>query len=288
MNSLEISYIGSACGKNKYESRSKTMLLLLCRQYKDIYKNAMFTCGAFTTLDPDCKTYDSQLKKIYSEYKKTVKSPDDFKKLEKDITERLSSENKEIKEEDLKHASRFLENSFKKDCGTNNESNVISKMQYKKGNNKMYYYYSDNGWYIKGFHDATHNDTVIEIKTRMRPQNVRKNEYDLYQLFGYLLAMNKTKGKIVQKCNDIIYDSEIETDNEYGVIDISLDEWKEKFNTFKKELNDFFLEINNYKDKLFNITNVINFKNYPIASFDENGMPHNVNPKYEKIVMTLS
>ncbi len=288
MNSLEISYIGSACGKNKYESRSKTMLLLLCRQYKDIYKNAMFKYGAFTTLDPECKTYDSQLKKIYSEYKKTVKSPDDFKKLEKDITERLSAENKEIKEEDLKHASRFLENSFKKDCGTNNESNVISKMHYKKGNNKMYYYYSDNGWYIKGFHDATHNDTVIEIKTRMRPQNVRKNEYDLYQLFGYLLAMNKTKGKIVQKCNDIIYDSEIETDNEYGVIDISLDEWKEKFNTFKKELNDFFLEINNYKDKLFNITDVISSKNYPIASFDENGMPHNVNPKYEKIVMTLS
>ena len=288
MNSLEISYIGSACGKNKYESRSKTMLLLLCRQYKDIYKNAMYKCGAFTTLDPECKTYDSQLKKIYSEYKKTVQSPNDFKQLEKDITERLSSENKEIKEEDLKHASRFLENSFKKDCGTNNERNVISKMQYKKGNNKMYYYYSDNGWYIKGFHDATDNDIVIEIKTRMRPQNVRKNEYDLYQLFGYLLAMNKTKGKIVQKCNNIIYDSEIETDNEYGVIDISLDEWKEKFNTFKKELNDFFLEINNYKDKLLNIIDVINFKNYPIASFDENGMPHNVNPKYEKIVMTLS
>ncbi len=288
MNSLEISYIGSACGKNKYESRSKTMLLLLCRQYKDIYKNAMYKCGAFTTLDPECKTYDSQLKKIYSEYKKTVQSPNDFKQLEKDITERLSSENKEIKEEDLKHASRFLENSFKKDCGTNNERNVISKMQYKKGNNKMYYYYSDNGWYIKGLHDATDNDIVIEIKTRMRPQNVRKNEYDLYQLFGYLLAMNKTKGKIVQKCNNIIYDSEIETDNEYGVIDISLDEWKEKFNTFKKELNDFFLEINNYKDKLLNIIDVINFKNYPIASFDENGMPHNVNPKYEKIVMTLS
>jgi len=288
MNSLEISYIGSACGKNKYEPKSKTTLLLLCRQYKDIYKNAMFKCGAFTTLDPDCKTYDSQLKKIYSEYKKTVKSPGDFKRLEKDITKRLSSENKEIKEEDLKHASRFLENSFKKDCGTNNESNVISKMQYKKGNNKMYYYYSDNGWYIKGFHDATDNDMVIEIKTRMRPQNVRKNEYDLYQLFGYLLAMNKTKGKIVQKCNSIIYDSEIETDNEYGVIDISLHEWKEKFNTFKKELNNFFLEINNYKDKLFDTSIVIPSSLYPIASFDENGMPHNVNPKYEKIVMTLS
>jgi hypothetical protein len=98
MNSLEISYIGSACGKNKYEPKSKTMLLLLCRQYKDIYKNVLYKCGAFTTLDPECKTYDSQLKKIYSEYKKTVESPDDFKQLEKDITERLSSENKEIKE----------------------------------------------------------------------------------------------------------------------------------------------------------------------------------------------
>ena len=161
-------------------------------------------------------------------------------------------------------------------------------MNYKKGNNKMYYYYSDNGWYIKGLHDATDNDVVIEIKTRMRLQNVRKNDYDLYQLFGYLLAMNKTKGKIVQKYNDNIYDSEIETNNEYGLIDILDDHWKEKFNSFKKELNNFFLEINNYKHKLFDTSIVIPSNLYPIASFDEKGIPHNVNPKYEKIVTTLS
>ena len=91
MNSLEISYIGSACGKNKYEPKYKTMLLLLCRQYKDIYKNALYKCGAFATLDSEYKTYDPQPKKIYSEYKKTVENPDDFKQLEKDITERLDS-----------------------------------------------------------------------------------------------------------------------------------------------------------------------------------------------------
>ena len=65
-------------------------------------------------------------------------------------------------------------------------------MNYVKGNNEMYKY-EENGWSIRGLHDATHGEIVIEVKTRMRAQNVKKNEYDLYQLFGYLLAMNKTK-----------------------------------------------------------------------------------------------
>ena len=287
MNSLEISFIGSACGKNKYEPRSKVMLLLLCREYKDVYKKLLFENGSLVLLDPNKKVYDAEIKRIYSEYKKDIKNPEDFENVENEIKKRLKTENKDIKKEDLDQASTFIENSLKKDCGTNNEISVINKMNYTKGNNRMYYY-SENEWTIRGLHDAMIGNIVIEIKTRMKPQNVRKNEYDLYQLFGYLLAMSKTVGKIVQKYNSCIYDSDIETDSEYGIIDITLNPWKDKFETFKKELNDFFFEIRTYSDKLFDVKSVIRDNERPIASINADGVPCNINPKYEKIVKTLT
>ncbi len=286
MNSLEISYIGAACGKNKYEPRDKILLLLLCREYKDIYKNIFFENGTFVLIKQDEKTYDKELKKIYSEYKKDISNPDEFNKVKEEIKDKLKSENKDLSDKDLKHAADFLDNSLKKDCGTNNEQKIIKKMKYQKGNNRMYYY-SENNWTIKGFHDATDNDVVIEIKTRMRQNNVRKNEYDLYQLFGYMLSMGKTKGKIVQKFNKSIYDSDTESDKEYGVVDISIPKWKEKFETFKEELNEFFEEIKEYKNKTFDTESVIRNEEKPIACFDIDGLPHNVNPKFEKIVNTL-
>jgi hypothetical protein len=287
MNSIEISYLGSACGKNRYEPKEKMMLLLLCREYKNYYKDIFFNCGAFQLLDPAKKTYDTELKRIYSKMKKEIGSPGDFKKTEEEITKKLKVENKDITEEDIAYASKFLESSFKKDCGINNEQSIITQKEYKKGNNRMYYY-SENNWTIKGFHDASHGDIVIEIKTRMREQNVRKNEYDLYQLFGYLLAMNKTKGKIVQKFSNRIYDSDIETQKEYGLIDVTIDPWKTKFKVFKEELNGFFSALAYYNETTFNITTVINMGDLPIAVFDIDGIPHNVNPSYEKIVKALT
>ncbi len=287
MNSIEISYLGSACGKNRYEPKEKIMLLLLCREYKNYYKDIFFNCGAFQLLDPAKKTYDTELKRIYSKMKKEIGSPGDFKKTEEEITKKLKAENKDITEEDIAYASKFLESSFKKDCGINNEQSIITQKEYKKGNNRMYYY-SENNWTIKGFHDASHGEVVIEIKTRMREQNVRKNEYDLYQLFGYLLAMNKTKGKIVQKFSNRIYDSDIETQKEYGLIDITIDPWKTKFKVFKGELNGFFSALAYYNETTFNITTVINMSDLPIAVFDIDGIPHNVNPTYEKIVKALT
>tara|TARA_B100000035_G_C21031820_1_gene568902 strand:- start:1434 stop:2177 length:744 start_codon:yes stop_codon:yes gene_type:complete len=247
----------------------------------------MFENGIFSAIGPSEKTYDKKLKRIYSGYKRQISCPGDFTKLQTDIKKQLKDENQGIKEEDLKHASEFLENSMKKDCGINNENKVISKMRYKKGNNRMYFY-SENDWTIKGLHDATSEDIVIEIKTRMKPQNVRKNEYDLYQLFGYLLAMSKTKGKIVQKYNCDIYDSDIETENEFGIIDITEPVWIKRFEIFKTELNNFFVELRAYTEKIFDPTIIIKSNECPIAIFDVDGIPHNINPKYEKIVNALT
>ena len=289
MNSIEISNIGAACGKNRYEPKDKIILLLLCRQFKSLYKQNLFEKGAFKLLDMNQKTYDTELKAIYNSLKSDINHPNDFTRIENEVTKKLKSENKQIKEEDLSHATQFLESTFKKDCGINNEKSIIKQMNYVKGNNEMYTY-EENGWSIRGLHDATHGEIVIEVKTRMRAQNVKKNEYDLYQLFGYLLAMNKTKGKIVQKYNKTIYDSDIETEIEYGLVDIQSDKWKEKFNVFKNDLNNFFDDVRHYNESsnIFDITKVINQRDFPIAVFDIDGIPHNINPKYEKIVKALT
>ena len=88
--------------------------------------------------------------------------------------------------------------------------------------------------------DAIQNDVLIEIKTRTRQQNVRKNEYDLYQLICYLMATGLTKGKIVQVFNKIKYDSDVETDNEYGIIDLNEDKWIKISGSIIFNLIDYF------------------------------------------------
>jgi hypothetical protein len=285
MNCLEISSIGSACGKNPFEPRYKTMLLLLCRRFPYEFKQRF---KELKLIEPkEDKTYDIEIKQKYKEIKKTIKNPDDFERNKKLIIDEIKSK-PDCKDSDVKHAEEFLNSSMKKDCGTNNEPTVIQNKKYKKGNNKMYTYSQDD-WIIKGYNDATDSDIVIEIKTRMSQRNVRKNEYDLYQLFGYLLAMGKTKGQIVQYFNNIIYNSGEENQKEYGIINITIEPYKSKFSQFKKELNDFFIELRHYisnTDK-FDMT-VVFPKIERIALYDEDGQMYNVNPKYERIIQTFT
>jgi hypothetical protein len=288
MNVIEISNIAAACGKNPYEDRQKIMLLLLCRKYKEIYKKEMKKIGIIEYISHDIKTFDTEIKEMYSEHKRNVKNPKEFKQIEKIITDKIKLK-KEITKKDLDYAKIFIESSLKKDCGTNSEKTVIKKQLYTKGNNCMFSFVNNEyNWTIRGFHDATDNDIVIEIKTRMKQQNVRRNEYDLYQLFGYLLAMNKTRGKIVQYFNDIVYDSDIPTFTEFGIIDITVEPCKSKFEEFIKELNLFFQELNTYSDThLINIEDIIKKNEWPIALYDTTDTPHNISPAYEKIINSI-
>jgi hypothetical protein len=288
MNVLEISNIAAACGKNPYEDKYKIMLLILCRKYKEIYKREFKKLGVIQVISGDVKTFDTELKEMYSEHKKTVNNPKDFKEIEKTITDKIKLK-KEITKTDLDYVKMFIDSSLKKDCGTNSERHVIKKQKYTKGNNTMFSYTNKEfNWTIRGFHDATDNENVIEIKTRMKLQNVRRNEYDLYQLFGYLLSMNKTTGKIVQYFNETVYDSDIPNFNEFGIIDITVDPCKHKFDTFMNELNLFFQELNVYSDTLLmDIKSVIKDTEWPIALYDPDEVPHNVNPVYEKIIQAI-
>ena len=291
MNTIEISNVAAACGKNPYEDRKKIMLLLLCRKYKETYKVLFKNLGVVEYISQDIKTFDTEIKELYFEHKKTVNDPKNFKEIEKTITDKIKLK-KEITKKDLDYAKLFIESSLKKDCGTNSEKSIIKKQKYTKGNNSIFSYTNDAvNLTIRGFHDATDdiNDIVIEIKTRMKLQNVRRNEYDLYHLFGYLLAMNKTRGKIVQYFNDIIYDSDIPTFNEFGIVDITLEPCKSKFETFINELNLFATDLSAYSNSfIMNVEDIISKTEWPIALYDQDGISHNVNPVYEKIIQALN
>jgi len=290
MNYLEVSYISSACGKNKYEPVDKTILTLLARSNPKLIRCLLIEGGYITEVDENEKLYDKQLKNIYSSYKKNVTDVTKLEDIREEIIEKLKYENPDIKYSDISKANVFLESSLKKDYGINNESSVIKRMKYTKGNNIMHKYKFNDSWELRGFHDASIDDIVIEIKTRTKLINIRKNEYDLYQMFGYLLTMNKTKGKIVQKFEHYIFDSDDMNDKEFGIIDISHEYWNTKFETFKKELQSFF----DYVDYLIldvrltksSIRTAIKEIDIPIAVLRDN-VPRNVNNNYEKLIKIL-
>jgi hypothetical protein len=289
MNYLEVSYISSACGKNKYEPVDKTILTLLARHDPKLVRRLLIDEGYIIEVDENEKLYDNELKNIYSEYKKNVTDVSKIEEIRKEIIEKLKTNNEDIKDSDISKANVFLESSLKKDCGTNNESSIIKRMKYTKGNNIIHRYNFNDSWELRGFHDASIDEVVIEIKTRTKFSNLRKNEYDLYQVFGYLLTMNKTKGKIVQKFQNYIFDSDEMNDNEFGLIDISQKYWKTKFETFKNELSEFFHHVDYIIGDIenrFNILNAIKEEDLPIAILRKN-LPRDVNNNYEKLIKIL-
>lgn len=285
MDTLEISYIGSACGKNKYEPRSKTMMLLLCREYPKLFREKLIKNGNIRPLEGT--SLKRPIEESYTQFSKTVKDPKEFDDIEQKVINSLRSNVPDIGETDISKARTIVRDNLKKDCGINNEETVIHASKYTKGNNKMWHYTDTNhGWKLKGLHDATDKDMVIEIKTRMKKENVRKNEYDLYQLFGYMLVMGETRGMIAQTHNGNIYKSTVENDNEYGIVDINLEKWNEKYIKFYKELNEFFKEIHKYTSQEFDITCVMK-PGHIYAEYDSSGKFHNVDPKYTNIFKAL-
>tara|TARA_B100000965_G_scaffold10603_1_gene8229 strand:- start:7711 stop:8019 length:309 start_codon:yes stop_codon:yes gene_type:complete len=101
--------------------------------------------------------------------------------------------------------------------------------------------------------------------------------------------MNKTKGKIVQKFQNYIFDSDEINDNEFGIIDISQEYWKTKFETFKNELSKFFRYVDYILGDIENrfiILDAINEEDIPIAVIRKN-LPRNIHNNYEKLIKIL-
>jgi hypothetical protein len=285
MDTLEISYIGSACGKNRYEPRNKTMMLLLCREYPKLFREKLIQNGNIRALEGT--SLKRPIEESYKSFSKTVRDPKEFILIEQKVIEELKSNVPDVSDSELSKARTIVRDNLKKDCGKNNEETVIRASNYTKGNNKMWYYTDKNyNWKLKGFHDATEGDLVIEIKTRMKIENVRKNEYDLYQLFGYLLAMGKTRGLISQNFSGKLFNSYLENEKEYGIIDISEEVWNDKYIIFYKDLCSFFEDVNKFTKKDFDISSVME-KNKVYAEYDTDGCFHNIDPKFVNIFKAL-
>lgn len=286
MNTLEISLIGSACGKNVHEPKNKTIMLLLCRHSPKIFKEKLIKNGNIRPLEGI--SLKKPIEESYKTFSKIVVDPIEFADIEKKVIQDIKTKTPGISNDEIETVKGVIRDSLKKDCGKNVEDNVIHKSKYTKGNNKMWYYTDPNKkWNLKGFHDATDGDLVIEIKTRMKLQNVRKNEYDLYQLFGYLLVMGKTRGLITQTFSGKVFNSYVETENEYGIIDITEEKWNDKYITFYKDLCSFFEDVNKFiNEDNFDISSVMK-KDKIYAEYDTDGRFHNIDPKFTNIFKAI-
>ena len=242
---LEISSIGAACGKNKFEPIEKVLLLSWARHCPDDCKNYLVSKG-YINLDDSAKDTLLDHDKILSKKAKTVSfnntNTKDFQRIikegENELKQTRKAQGVEVTKDELLAFRENSEKTLHTSFGKNSEDGIIKNVNGKTGNDKMYYYNLSDRWCFGGKHDATVDDIVIEIKTRMKEFNVRKNEYDLYQMFGYLLAMKATKGKIIQQYNQTLYDSEFENQKEYGII--KLENYNVELGFMIQELHSFF------------------------------------------------
>ena len=154
----------------------------------------------------------------------------------------------------------------------------------------MYYYEIAEDACIGGKNDATLGDILLEIKTRTKKANVRRNDYDLYQLIGYLLAIGLQKGKLVQVYNKEKFDSDTPNEKEYGIINITEECWKELSIEIITGLKYYFDELRN----LIQISNftylsmVIPKSVRPIAKIDNEIGLCEENVKYKNLLRHVS
>jgi len=246
---LEISAIGSACGKMKFEPIERTLLYSWARHSPKDCKEFLIKRGAIK-----CDDSEVDLHIDHHTFLKRAKTVSIMNSTTKEFTNILSSAEEELKtlresqglkisKEELQEFRDAGKKTISTNFGKNSEDSIIKSFNGENGNDKMHYYYIGTDYCIGGKHDASVDDMVIEVKTRMKEGNVRKNEYDLYQLFGYLLAMGAQKGKIIQQFNHRKYDSDIETENEYGIIDVKV--YKKNIEVMLQELNTFFSRLDN-------------------------------------------
>lgn len=271
---LEISNVAAALGKNPYESFEKTLLVSWARHCPNVVKDYLISNKCILLLKDEEESFSELQKEVYSDILPKQFDVKDFSKIEENIiSEYKRKRNNEQTETEIVQLKQLTQDSLKKDNGNLQETNLIKKEQYVKGNDKMYYYNVTSNGTIGGKHDASVNGVLLEIKTRVKKQNVRRNEYDLYQLICYLLATRTNCGKIVQVYNNEKFDSDVATENEYGLIDITKEPWINLKDEIVTNLMNYFIELS----KLIKTSNYIYLSKVipksisPIAKYYKDG-----------------
>ena len=286
---LEISNIAAALGKNPYESKQKMLLTSWARHSPKKVFEYLVQHNCIIKLAQDEETFSKMQEETYAELLPKNFDNKDFSSIEEKVIEEYKKKrNNEHSEEEIKRLKTITQNSLKKDLGNVQEKNIIEEQKYNKGNNKMFYYNITEDFCIGGKHDASSDtdDLLIEIKTRTRKQNVRRNEYDLYQLVGYLLATNYKQGKIVQIYNKEKFDSDTATEKEFGIISI-----EDEDSPWRPIANEIITGLKSYYDELRELIKTGNYlyldsvipkKVRPIAKYD---LFENVDSKENEIVL---
>lgn len=267
---LEISNVAAALGKNQYESKEKTLLISWARHCPEVVRNYLIENKCIVSLKENEESFSDLQIETYNVVIPEQYDVKDFDKIEKQVVEEYKRKrNNEQSEKEIKQLKKYTQDFLKKNNGNIQENNIIQKEQYTKGNDRMYYYEIYPNACIGGKTDASIGDILLEIKTRTRRQNVRRNEYDLYQLICYLLATGISQGKIVQLFNKEKFDSDVATEQEYGLIDITQDSWKELSMEIIEGLKEYFNELSELikTSKFIYLTNVIPKKIRPIAKY---------------------
>ncbi len=267
---LEISNVASALGKNPYESRNKMLLISWARHAPDNVRRFLIKNKCIIPLKVDEETFSKLQDEVLNNELPSEYDVKDFSKIEENVVnEYKRKRNNEQTPEEIQRIKEHTRDTLKKTNGNIQENNIITKENYTRGNDKMYYYNIDDDCCIGGKNDAVLNDILLEIKTRTRKQNVRRNEYDLYQLVCYLLATGINKGKIVQIYNKEKYDSDVATEKEYGIIDISNNDWEQFCEDIREGLKIYFNDLKELikKSNYIYLDNVIPSSIRPIARY---------------------
>ena len=282
---LEVSNIAAAIGKNPYEPVEFIYLTIWARENPKTLIKYLINNELIVSHNIEEDEVDEEMSLAYNNIISNIDKQNFSTNQFSETTDKVIEEYKQIRPNYNKIELEKLETSVKsqliKDNGNIQEENTINKKKYQKGNNKMWYYNIDDN-VIGGKHDADENGVVIEIKSRTSMRNVRKNEYDLYQLIGYLMCMNKEKGKIVQNFNKTIFDSDYQSDKEYGIININDEKWIKYKNEIIEKLKIFFNECKKcIHNESINLDKIYKFGK--IAEITEDGRLININNRYAKI-----
>ena len=267
---LEISSVAAALGKNPYESREKTLLISWARHCPQETREFLIKNECIVALKKNEQTFSQLQKETYSELQPKEFDVKDFDTIEKNIVEEYKKKREGKQTEvEVKQLKEYTKDLLKKNNGNIQENNIIEKEQYIRGNDKMYYLNITDNACIGGKNDAAIGDILLEIKTRTRRQNVRRNEYDLYQLICYLLATGTHKGKMVQMYNKQKFDSDTANEEEYGLINVNEEPWLELVNEIKIGLKEYFVELEELikTSNFMYLTSVIPKRIRPIAKY---------------------
>ena len=225
---VNISDFGSIAECNPWKSRDEVLIKYWCqnnrKQARDYFRKNNYVI--FTEEKVEVAEEIIKVEKELQAKIKHVKNDIEANKIKETFMEKIEDAGKKDKlsTETIKTLQKNIASKVNKSCGINTEKEILDKTEKKSGikitsrNEKMFYkdvFKDDRFIYrIGGKVDGISEDMIVEAKCRTKESNVRKNLYDLFQLMGYIFVTGKSKGKLIQKFRDRIWDSDNETENE--------------------------------------------------------------------------